>query len=167
MATTPDNPTPMHLRLIPAFVGSIKSVLSTMAGVQVTILPPHLKAETAPPQDVSGVIGFSGTLAGSVVLCFPNATAVKLVGAFAGAEHPSGSPDFADAIGELTNMIAGAAKSNLGPGATITTPVVIIGAGHSVPRLRDLPCLVIPCRCPQGDFAVELNVRQQAQQAAA
>ena len=41
-------------------------------------------------------------------------------------------------------------------------PSVIIGTGHQIARLRDVPCVVIPCRTAAGDFAVEVNVKQVA-----
>lgn len=87
---------------------------------------------------------------------------LDLVARFAGAEFAPDSADFADAVGELTNMIAGTAKSTLGEAAGISTPLVILGANHSVPPLRDLPCLVIPCRCEYGDFSIELNIKRHA-----
>ena len=80
----------------------------------------------------------------------------------AGMEIEANSPDFADAIGELSNMIAGGAKKDLGALATITVPTVVIGANHCVARLSDVPCIVIPCATPAGDFAVEINIKQLA-----
>ncbi len=151
----------LQLKLIPAFVEAIQSVVNMMVGIRVTVLTPHLKREPGLCHDVSGIIGFSGALAGTTVLSFPYATATKLVSMFAGAELAPTSPDFADAVGELTNMIAGSAKSQLGEVAGITTPVVVVGANHSVPLLRGVPCLVIPCQCEAGEFAIELNVKRQ------
>jgi chemotaxis protein CheX len=87
------------------------------------------------------------------------AVALKLVEAFAGASLAVTDPDFADAIGEVANMIAGGAKKDLGVQANITCPTVIIGAGHVVARLSDVPCLVVPCATPAGAFAVEVNIK--------
>jgi len=67
--------------------------------------------------------------------------------------------DFADAIGELANMIAGSAKKDLGHTASISVPNVVIGGGHIIARLSEVPCLVIPCRTPVGNFAVEVNIK--------
>ena len=44
--------------------------------------------------------------------------------------------------------------------ATISVPSVIIGPGHTVARLSDVPCLVIPVTTPHGKFAVEINIKQ-------
>jgi CheY-specific phosphatase CheX len=61
-------------------------------------------------------------------------------------------------------MIAGGAKKHLGNAASITVPSVIIGSGHQIARLSDVPCVVIPCTSPVGDFAVEVNIKQLGNQ---
>jgi chemotaxis protein CheX len=119
-----------------------------------------VKGNPTPSYDVSSIIGFSGDVIGSVVVSFQLSAAKKLVAAFAQMEIDEKSADFADALGELANMIAGAAKKDLGVLASISTPSVIMGAGHTIARLKDVPCLVIPCRTEVGDFAVEVSIKQ-------
>jgi chemotaxis protein CheX len=147
-------------KLVTAFVKSTKNVLSTMAGIEAQLGKPGLKHEPTPAYDVSGIVGFTGEVMGSVVVSFRKSTAVSLVKAFSGEEMDVKSDDFADAIGELCNMIAGNAKKEFGLVAGIGIPSVIIGPGHTVARLRDVPCIVIPCTCEVGDFAVEVNIKQ-------
>jgi chemotaxis protein CheX len=147
-------------KLIVPFVNSVRSVFSTMVGVATTVLRPHLKTNPLPSYDVSSIIGFSGTVVGMVVVSFQKQAAEKLATVFAGEPIDSSSPDFADALGELANMIAGSAKKHLGTGASITVPSVVIGAGHTLARLSDVPCVVIPCQTPVGDFAVEVSIKQ-------
>ena len=146
-------------KLIVPFINSVRNVFSTMVGVPTTVLRPHIKPHPVPTYDGSSIIGFSGEMTGSVVVSFQKDAALRLVAAFAGAEIPFDSPDFADAVGELANMIAGSAKKDLGVFASITVPSVIIGAGHTLARLSDVPCIVIPCTSPVGDFAVEVSIR--------
>src|SRR4051794_17553258 len=129
-------------KLVAPFLNSVRSVFGMMANVDVTIARPYVKTDDTTTFDVSGIVGFSGALVGSVTMSFGADTARKLVAAFSGAELEPGSPDFADAIGELTNMVAGSAKTTLGPGASITVPTVILGPGHVVARLRDVSCVV-------------------------
>jgi chemotaxis protein CheX len=152
-------------KLIVPFVNSVRAVFSTMVKVETTVQRPHVKANPALNYDVSSIIGFSGDVAGSVVVSFQKDAAVKLVASFAGMELAFGTPDFADAVGELANMIAGGAKKHLGNAASITVPSVIIGSGHQIARLSDVPCVVIPCTSPVGEFAVEVNIKQLGNQA--
>jgi chemotaxis protein CheX len=158
--TAPAKPPMVNPKLIVPFISSVRAVFSTMVGVQTTVGRPSFKTHPAPSYDVSSIIGFSGEIVGSVVVSFQNEAAQKLVSAFAGAEVTPDSPDFADAIGELANMIAGGAKKDLGAMASITCPNVIIGPGHQVARLSGVPCLVIPCSTPVGNFAVEVCIKQ-------
>lgn len=153
-------PASINPKFIVPFVNSVRNVFTTMVGATTTIARPHVKTAPAVSYDVSSVIGFSGDIVGSVVVSFQKVAAMKLVAAFAGAELDFASPDFADAIGELANMIAGSAKKDLEVKASISVPSVIIGAGHIIARLSDVPCIVIPCSTPVGDFAIEVSIRQ-------
>jgi len=146
-------------KLIVPFVNSVRTIFSTMVRVESTIERPQLKTHPEPAYDVSGIIGFTGAIVGSVVVSFQSACALKLVEAFAGMPLEKNSPDFCDAIGELANMIAGAAKKELGVTAGITCPSVVIGTGHVIARLSDVPCVVIPVSTPVGHFAVEVNIK--------
>jgi chemotaxis protein CheX len=95
-----------------------------------------------------------------VVVSFQMQCITKLASTFAGTELAPGTPEFSDAVGELANMIAGHAKSSLGMSASITVPTVVIGKGHYLARLSGVPCCVIPCTTPVGDFAIEVNIKQ-------
>lgn len=147
-------------KLIVPFVNSVREVFTKMVNVATTVAGVQIKGNPAPTYDVSGIIGFSGEVTGSVVVSFQKEAAIRLVNALAGMDIEFGTPDFADAIGELANMIAGSAKKDLGAPANISVPNVIIGGGHVIARLRDVPCIVIPCKTPVGDFAVEVNIKQ-------
>jgi chemotaxis protein CheX len=146
--------------MVVPFVNSVRQVFTKMVRVNTTVAGVQIKGSPAPSYDVSGIIGFSGEVTGCVVVSFQKEAAVKLVNALAGMEIEYGSADFTDAIGELANMIAGSAKKDLGAPASISIPSVILGAGHTVARLSDVPCIVIPCKTPVGDFAVEVSIKQ-------
>ncbi len=153
---------PFNPKIVISFVNAVRTVFSTMVGLTTTVGSPSLKAEPAPCYDVSGIVGFSGAVEGSVVISFQTDAALKIVEAFAGNAIAINHPDFPDAVGELANMIAGNAKKDLGGRASITCPSVIIGPGHTVARLRDVPCVVIPCHTPAGDIAIEISIKQVA-----
>lgn len=146
-------------QFVAQFVRSISEVLRTMAGVPVTIGTPALKTDPIPTHDVSGIIGFSGAFSGSMVLSFELEAARGIVSAFAKVPLAPASPDFADAVGELANMIAGSAKTSFGRSTNISVPSIIMGPGHVIARLHDVPCIIIPCSTPFGDFAVEVNLK--------
>jgi chemotaxis protein CheX len=145
--------------LIMPFVNSTMNVCTTMLNLTPEISKPHLKEDGLASYDVSGIIGFSGEIVGSVVVSFQMATAIMLVNAMVGMEVDPKSGDFIDGIGELANMIAGNAKKDLGLVANIAVPTVIIGHGHTVGRMSGVPCVVIPCKTKAGAFTVEINIK--------
>jgi chemotaxis protein CheX len=147
-------------QLVVHFMASIREVLRTMARMDVSVTAPTLKQSPEPTYDVSGIIGFSGEFVGAMVLSFQQKTAVAIVSSFAGMPIAPDSPDFPDAVGELANMIAGSAKKSFGGGTTISVPSIIMGVGHTIARLHDVPCLIIPCHTSVGDFAVEVNIKR-------
>jgi chemotaxis protein CheX len=152
----------MSSKLIMPFVNSTLNVFTTMMKIKPEISAPRLKEDGHTSYDVSGIIGFSGQILGSVVISFQMETAKQMVIALVGSEVDPTSSDFADAIGEVANMVAGNAKKDLGLVASIGVPNVVIGKGHIIGRLSGVPCVVIPCHTNVGDFAVEVNIKPNA-----
>ena len=147
------------MRFINAFVLSIKHVFETMVHTNVRVGKPFLKQDTMATADVSGMIGFSGEAAGGVVLSFPHDVACKAASSFAGTEIDQNHPDFADAIGELANMVAGSAKKRLhGMNVGVSLPVVVVGGNHTISQSKLSPRIMIPCECEFGAIFVEVGM---------
>lgn len=153
----------MDASMITPFVSSIQNVLSTMLQLNVTVGDPTVKTDPQPTHDVSGLIAMSGEVVGSVALSFPEETAVALVSIFVGERLEPSSPDFADAIGELANMVSGGAKAMFpaNKAVSISVPNVVVGAGHTVARRSDIPCVLVPCETDCGAFVIEIGLREQ------
>ncbi len=149
----------MDVRYINPFVNSVTNVFGTMCGLKVTVGKAQLKSGDKPQSDVSGVIGFSGDAAGSVVIHFSFDTASKIASAFAGIEITPEHDDFADALGELANMIAGGAKAQFeGLDISISLPNVIVGRDHNVSASKSTPRIIIPCTTDAGTIQVEVGM---------
>jgi chemotaxis protein CheX len=159
MSTATASTATINPKLIVPFVASVRTVLQTMLSLETTIERPAFKTAPGTEYDYSGIIAFSGNIVGTVVVSFQKDAAVKMVEAFAGSPIAADSADFSDALGELTNMIAGAAKKDLGGVANISVPTVIMGRGHIVARPSDIPCLVVKCNTKVGDFAIEISIK--------
>lgn len=146
---------------ITPFIRSVQNVFATMLQLQVEIGTPYVKTQPAPSFDVTGVIGMTGEVTGSVSLSMPKATAQRLVTLLTGGAAPSAeSPDFADAIGELINMISGGAKAQFpGKRSSISCPTVVIGEGHTVSAMKEIPCVAIPCSTDCGEFSLDIMIR--------
>lgn len=160
----------MDVRYINPFITSVQEVFKTMLATDIMVSRPVVKSADEAGADVSAVIGLSGDAIGSVVLSFPMLSAAKAASRFSGAEMTASHPDFADALGELANMVAGAAKARLnGLNVSISLPSVIVGREHVVSRLKNVPRLALPCDSPLGRFCVEVSLtveKAEAQTAA-
>ncbi len=158
----------MNSSYIMPFVDSVNNVFETMLQMPVNVGDPAIKPHETPAADVSGIIGMTGDVDGTVVLGFPTTTAERAVAVFTGMEIHADHEDFADAIGELVNMISGGAKAKFqGKKADISCPSVVVGAGHSVFGRKDVKCIRIPCDCDLGEFYVDVAIRDAVESAVA
>ena len=149
----------MDTRFINPFLKSLCNTYETMCRLSVTVGAPELKTDDNPRSDVSSVIGFSGDAAGCVVLHYSFVTASKVASSFAGIEIDQNHENFADAIGELANMVAGGAKAQFdGLDISISLPNVIVGKDHNVSASKSSPRIVIPCTTSQGTFQMEVGM---------
>ncbi|MBT3200948.1 MAG: chemotaxis protein CheX [Phycisphaerales bacterium] len=101
-------------------------ILSATCGVEIEPLDEDVDLATS--NVIIGIISLVGDIEWSVFLGMPSDTAVATSAKFAGFEIPFDSPDMGDAIGELTNMVAGQVKLNLdqkGVNSDISLPSVI------------------------------------------
>jgi len=149
----------MDVRLINPFIAGIKNVFMTMLNTDIIISKPRLKEKDESGSEVSAIIGFSGDAVGSVALCFSLRTAAKAASKFAGEDVGRDHPCFADALGELANMVAGHAKSKLqGVSASISLPRVIVGRRMELLESESTPVLVLPCDSSLGRFTTEVTI---------
>ena len=140
------------------FIDARLNVFSTMTQLELEIGQPE-RAEAIPTRpflDVSGIVAMSGDIVGTVILGFPTKTAEAVASTFTGQTIGADHEDFADAIGELVNMVAGNAKAKFdGKRVSIGIPSVVIG-NHQISLPSDAVCLTIPFKSPASPFAVEL-----------
>ena len=137
----------MDVRYINPFIAAVKTVFETMVMTDVTVgKPVPAGGGNDPKVDVSAIIGLSGDAVGAVVLSFEMDIASSIASKFAGVELKPEHPDFADALGELCNMVAGQAKVRLeGLNCSVSLPSVIIGQEHVVSQSKSTPRLLLPC----------------------
>lgn len=152
----------MDASYITPFVKSIQNVFSTMLQLPVSVNDPVIKTDTTPTHDVSGIIGMSGDVIGTIILSFKTDAAESIVTLFCGEKLESGTPDFADAVGELVNMVSGGAKALFTDtkDVSISCPSVIVGKDHGVALPSDVPCVMIPCSTDCGEFVIEIAIRE-------
>lgn len=149
----------MKAEILNPFIGATIGALKKIAGIEPRRGDPRLKGRNEGSYDISGIVGISGQVKGSVNLSFREAVALQVVGGFVGEAVHAVDDHVIDAVGELANIIAGGAKSVLaeaGYDLKISIPTVIVGHDHVICRPKDIPCLEIPFWLEAGPFSVEL-----------
>ena len=128
--------------------------------VQVTRTGLKLNEHFTPEYDVTGIIGLSGKASGNVVISFeqeagPSRQPRRLLGEAVSTMND----DVIDTVGELTNMIAGHAKTGLEEmEMVIALPTVIVGHNHSIRFPSKVQSLSIPFTSDWGCFNIEVGL---------
>ncbi|MBM9537444.1 chemotaxis protein CheX [Desulfobulbus alkaliphilus] len=105
-------------------------------------------------------IGLAGDLKGVVAIHCPAAVALEITGAMLGMDIEELGEDCKDAIGEITNMVAGGLKTALAPfgsNVELAIPVTVIGSSFRISGLASATRVFVPFGTPCGRFGVELK----------
>ena len=149
----------MKAEHINPFVRSTVAVFSTMCNCELTRGELSLKENFQPEYEISGVIGLSGKLAGTVVVSLHENMALYIAEAMLGMRPSEIDDDVIDAVGEMTNMIAGKAKGELESyDMSLSLPTVISGSGHKVQFGSQVKPICIPYSSEHGDLTVEVGL---------
>jgi len=153
----------MDVKYINPFVNALVSTLETMLEVSPDRGTPYLKREVATQGDISAVIGFAGPrVTGSVALSFPTPVALKIYSLMMGEKVYRISSDVQDVVGELANIVAGGAKTELSKenlGFNLSIPTVVVGKGHTLGHKMDIPVMVIPFELGKHRFVMEVTMK--------
>ncbi len=153
----------MNVDVINAFVDSSIHVLKIMAFMDATAGKPYLKNDLSALGDVSGIIGFSGSMTGSLALSFSESCILKIVSNMLGEETKSINPMVQDAAAELTNMISGDARKRMqGKGLNVSAgiPSVVSGKNHEINHTLEGRSIIIPFNTAYGAFVVDVNIQE-------
>jgi chemotaxis protein CheX len=126
-----------------------------------------VKQDARAAHEVSGVIGLSGRAVGTVVVSFSTQVALKAASTMLMTESTKIDDDVLDAVGELTNMVAGAAKAELEEyELAVSLPNVITGCNHEVHFPSEVTPIVISFDTDFGPISLEVGLAQVREPAA-
>ncbi len=149
------------------FANATVEVFKTALGCEIRYERASLKQCHAPAFEVSGIISLTGKVHGAVVLSVSLPVAFKLVHAMLDLQVSEVNSDVTDAVGELTNMIAGGAKTSLTHyQLSLGLPEVITGNSREIAYPESAQPVCISFASDWGALAVELGLvpRQEAKQ---
>ncbi len=156
--------TPQYsVSFINPFLSAVVDVLGTMAMVEVSPGKPYINTRRTAAGDVTGIIGVSGHAEGVISLTLDEKCILRIVSNMLGEEFSKITDDIADAVGELTNMIAGQARAHLaneGMKFQASTPSVIVGKNHTLAHINKQPILAIPFTTADGNLVVEVSLNK-------
>lgn len=154
---------PVKVEHINPFVSATVETFKSMLRAPVTPGKLMLIKGNKLQSDISGIIGLSGGAKGSIILSFPRITALKAVTEFIGEKVLAIDETVKDAIGELANIVAGAAKKDLTQyKISISLPTVIIGDGHEVQGGKDVIPMAVPFESQFGPFYLIVSFKSEA-----
>lgn len=151
--------TPVRAEYINPFLSAAANVFRTMLSQEITRGQPYLKGHHQPDHEISGIIGLSGKAVGTVVLSLGRTVALAAAGQMLGERPVELNADVVDAVGELTNMIAGNAKAQLEQfNMSISLPNVIMGKNHSVAFPSGVTPIGVPFECSWGPVCIDVGL---------
>ena len=149
----------LNVDYVNPFIESIVSVFRTMLKMELRRGELYLKKTSQPALEISGVIGLSGASKGMVLLSMSREVAFQATSTLAAEAVSTINADVIDAVGELTNMVAGGAKGRLETlKMSISLPTVIVGKNHVVSFPTGSTPLGIPFESPAGPIALEVSL---------
>jgi chemotaxis protein CheX len=144
------------------FIASTVEVFATMLGCELKRGALSLNQDFQPAHEISGIIGLSGKATGTVVVSVGREVAICATEAMLGNRPDSINTDVIDAVGELTNMIAGRAKAALAQlEMSLALPTVITGQNHTIRFGSAAKTICVPYTCPWGELTVEVGLVEE------
>ena len=152
----------MRAEYINPFIRSLTNAFETMIGCEVKRGQLSLGTQPERLHEVSGIIGLSGTAVGTVVLSLSREVALKVAAALLLVDPEDITGDVIDAVGELTNIVAGAAKGELDQfKLSISLPTVVTGRDHRMRFPSNVTPILVPFSTPWGPMALEVGLAPQ------
>lgn len=153
--------TPISVEYVNPFLKATVETYAAMLGTQIIPGRPTLSKGRGINYDISGVIGISGEIKGSVAMSYQSDAALKSVSAFLGEEVTEIDDAVMDAIGELANIVAGYAKKFLDASVYISLPTVIKGHGLVIKEPPDVFSFIVPFDCELGAFDLAVGLKRE------
>jgi chemotaxis protein CheX len=141
------------------FLSAAISVFDSMLGVPLEREQPFVRKAFEPLYELTGVIGLSGKATGTVAVSMPAEMAMTVTSRLLGESQLTSNDQVIDAVGELTNMIAGAAKAKLEKmELSIGLPAVIVGRQSAIAFPSRATPISIPFKSPIGPLVIDVGL---------
>jgi chemotaxis protein CheX len=150
----------MNAEFINPFIAALINVMQTMAQIELLPGKPKKKSVNTAGGQISGLIGMVGDkVQGSMSISFDEVLVLEIMHKMLGEKLDSIDSDVQDMVGEITNMICGGAKNELGQKGYdfgMATPIVVTGKNHTINHQVDGKKMVMPFSHSSGNVYLEM-----------
>jgi chemotaxis protein CheX len=122
------------------FVDSVRRYFQVVTRQEPQITSAFLATGDLEGHDYNGIVTFSGTYNGHVIVSMPPPLLKELL--LLQGETDLSDGNLLDAVGEIANTLGGNARKTLGAGLQISVPVKLHGASGIKARVRKHPCVI-------------------------
>ncbi len=144
----------------------VNNIFSTMIFIEpisenVIFLQNH-KLEIPGKKDISGIIGLGGSLKASIIVHFEKDSAISITSKMLGANYDAINNDVVDAVGEVTNMIAGGIKTELakeGLELDQGLPIVVTGKDFDTSCVNREKSILMPFNINGSKMYIEFSFK--------
>ncbi len=148
--------------VIKDLVDSTVEVFSKMISMQLVVDPEVKREEAVQRCQITGMVGLAGKSMGILsVHCTPK-MGMAITSNMLGTNVPEMNDDVKDAIGEVTNMVAGNFKTKMSKNGELfdlSVPTVIVGERYTTRTMTDTPTIVLEFSWSDEKIYVKLNFK--------
>jgi CheY-specific phosphatase CheX len=151
----------MDVAYVNPFIASVTHVFKEMVHVSCQVGKPFRKRDGHrfyPLYSHAATVEFSGPVSGMIALDFAQPVALSLASTFAGEEFGKVDANCADALAEIVNVVAGAAKKQM-PCGQVSLSIARLQRTSNVTYPPDTPILAIPFDTDRGRMVMEVALR--------
>ena len=152
----------MKAEHINPFLRAVVNTFQTMFGAEahrgeLTLGDPRRRTHP-----ISGIIGLSGRASGTVVINLSREVALRAASVLLLETKTDVDDDVCDAVGELANLVAGQAKTELAEfHLSVSMPSVVIGEGHEIRFPTCAPPVCVPFTTDFGPLLLEVGLEPE------
>jgi chemotaxis protein CheX len=153
--------------LVDTLTKATEEVFETMVFKNLTCGLPIEGDALRPASNVVGTVGFAGQASGLVAFYSTLDAARDIAGAMLGMDPNTVNGEMADAIGEVTNMIAGSFRTKMaaqGQAWAISVPTVTVGSDFYIKPLANGRRVLLPFKMGEDhEVFVELIMNEASE----
>lgn len=150
--------------LLKQLTRDVEEVFCTMVGMEDLLhLPVQVAPETHFKDCITAMVGFAGMYNGLVSLHAPRQLSLAFTSGMLGMEVTDVDDDVRDALGEITNMIAGSFKQHISPGGAdikISTPSIVCGDDYFVNAGNNIDALTLRFATDEEWFIISIALEK-------